>query len=48
MLALVGLAFCVLGLTRLQALTKQPAGLVQMYKREWPVLAALLVLTDQL
>lgn len=44
MLALVGLAFCVLGLARLQALTKQPAGLVQMYKREWPVLVALLVL----
>jgi O-antigen ligase len=44
MLALVGLAFCVLGLARLQALTKQPTGFWRMYKPDWPVLVALLVL----
>lgn len=48
MLALVGLAFCGVGLFRLVALAKQPIGNWQIYDKEWPALSALLVLAVSL
>lgn len=48
MLALVGLAFCGVGLFRLVALAKQPIGIWRIYDKEWPALSALLVLAVSL